>query len=41
MIGLSYERILQLADCLEKRGSLSVGESYYWQGYPTTACLRT
>jgi len=41
MIGLSYERILQLADSLEKRGSLSVGESYYCRAMPTTACLRT
>ena len=28
-----YERILTLADSLEKRGDLSLGESYFWQGY--------
>ena len=28
-----YDRILELADSLEKGGSLSLGESYYWQGY--------
>jgi serine phosphatase RsbU (regulator of sigma subunit) len=29
----NYNRILTLADSLEKRGDLSLGESYFWQGY--------
>ena len=28
-----YKRILTLADSLEKSGDLSLGESYFWQGY--------
>lgn len=31
-----YNRILTLADSLEKRGDLSLGESYFWQGLLTT-----
>ena len=28
-----YNRILTLADSLEKCGELSLGDSYFWQGY--------
>ena len=28
-----YERVLSLADSLEKAGKISIGESNYWQGY--------
>ena len=28
-----YNRILTLADSLEKSGDLSLGDSYFWQGY--------
>ena len=28
-----YNRILTLADSLEKSGDLSIGDSYFWQGY--------
>ena len=28
-----YNRILTLADSLEKAGDLSIGDSYFWQGY--------
>lgn len=28
-----YDRILTLADSLEKSGDLSLGDSYFWQGY--------
>lgn len=28
-----YNRILTLADSLEKSGNLSLGDSYFWQGY--------
>ena len=29
----SYKRMLTLADSLEKRGELNLGDSYFWQGY--------
>ena len=28
-----YNRILTLADSLEKSGDLNLGDSYFWQGY--------
>lgn len=29
----NYNRILTLADSLEKSGDLSLSDSYFWQGY--------